>query len=86
MPFRDKSVINRIRARDIVEEIRSGLGDHQLMDRCRFSPKGLKRLLKRLVNDRLIGHKELYQKSRAYRSIADLLTSRTSPDSMFRWP
>ena len=49
------------------------------MSTYKLSRKGLQRLLKRLVNDSLISHEELYQKSDAYRSIADLLSARRSP-------
>lgn len=71
--------MSKIPAQQIVEDIRSGLEDHQLMGKYGLSLKRLQRLLKRLVNDHLIDHKELYQKSAVYRSIADLLASRTSP-------
>jgi hypothetical protein len=79
MSSRNGPVMNKIRALQIVEDIRSGIEDGQLMSTYKLSRKGLQRVLKRLVNDSLISHEELYQKSDAYRSIADLLAARRSP-------
>lgn len=71
--------MNKIHARQIVEDVRSGLEDGQLMAKYQLSRKGLQRVLRKLVKDRLIRHKELYEKSSVYRRITDVLAARRSP-------
>jgi hypothetical protein len=79
MPSQDRSVRTRIRLRRLVEDIRSGMPDDLLMSTYQLSRKGLQRLLKRLVNERLIDHDMLYERSEVYKDLADRLSSRKSP-------
>ncbi len=58
----------RIVSSQILQEIRSGMGDAELKEKYKLSPKGLVRLLERLVDSKLISHSELSDRSGAYRN------------------
>jgi hypothetical protein len=78
--------MSRIPATEIVNDIRNGMGDHELMEKYQLSVKGLKRLMQKLVEVKAIGHGELYEKSLSYRKLADRLDSRGSPRTRVRRP
>jgi hypothetical protein len=69
----------RIPAREILSDIRNGMGDHELMEKYQLSVEGLGRLMDKLVEGTAIGHWELYEKSPLYRKLADRLASREFP-------
>lgn len=69
----------RIPAREILNDIRSGMGDDELTEKYQLSMKGLKRVIDRLVERKAIGYWELYEKSPLYRKILDRLATRESP-------
>jgi hypothetical protein len=71
-----KSLINsvlkakhrRIVSGQVLHDIRSGMGDVELMGKYKLSSQGLERLLERLVDSNLISHSELSEMSGAYRN------------------
>lgn len=69
----------RIPAREILNDIRNGMGDLELAEKYQLSVKGLKRLMEKLVKEKAISHWQLYEKSPLYRELADQLASRRSP-------
>ncbi len=70
-----KSLINsvltdkhrRIVSGQILQDIRSGMGDAGLKEKYKLSSKGLVRLFERLVDSKLMSHSELSEMSDAYR-------------------
>jgi hypothetical protein len=71
-----KSLINsvltakhrRIVSGQVLQDIRSGMGDAELQEKYKLSSKGLVRLLERLVDSKLISQAELSEMSGAYRN------------------
>lgn len=71
-----KSLINsvltdkhrRIVSGQVLQDIRSGMGDAELKEKYKLSSKGLVRLLERLVDSKLISHSLLSEMSGAYRN------------------
>jgi hypothetical protein len=61
----------RIVAKEVVQDLRSGMQEPALMEKYRLSPKGCQRLLERLVDSGVISHSELYEISESYRSKID---------------
>ncbi len=70
---------HRIKAREIVDEMRLGLTDSELKERYRLSSRGLRRLLNKLVHAGAIGHAELYEISEAYKEAVDVTAGRGHP-------
>ncbi len=69
----------RIRANQIVEDIRSGVSDEELKKKYGLSLRGLQRALKTLTLEKAVSHGEMYKRSSAYRSIVEILDSRNAP-------
>jgi hypothetical protein len=69
----------RIRANQIVEDIRSGMTDDQLRKKYGLSLRGLQRALKTLTLENAVSHSEMCERSNAYRSITEVLSSRNAP-------
>jgi hypothetical protein len=61
----------RIVAGELVHDLRSGMGETELMEKYRLSPKGLQRLFERLVDSGVVTHAELYEISASYRARID---------------
>ena len=61
----------RIVAKEVVEDLRSGMSEPALMEKYRLSAKSLQRLFERLVDSNVIGHAELYELSESYRAKTD---------------
>jgi hypothetical protein len=76
----------RIPVSEILNDLRNGMGDHELTEKYQLSVKGLNRLMQKLVEENAIGHGELYEKSPSYRKFADRLASRLSPRMSVRRP
>ncbi len=53
---------------EVLQDIRSGMGDAELKGKYKLSSRGLVRLLERLVDSNLISHSELSERSGAYRN------------------
>lgn len=62
----------RIKARDAVRDIRSGMDDYQLMEKYGLSSKGLESLLGKLVGIGAITQAELDQRRAAYSDAVDV--------------
>ena len=71
----------RIPVIEILNDIRAGMPDVVLMRKYRLSFKRLIQVMQRLVKHKAIAHRELYEKSPTYRSVIDVLVSRSS----LRW-
>jgi hypothetical protein len=69
----------RIPAREILNDIRSGMRDDELTEKYQLTMKGLKRVIDRLVERKAIGYGELYDKSPFYKRVLDRLAARESP-------
>jgi hypothetical protein len=71
-----KSLINsvlaekhrRIVSGQVLQDVRSGMGDAELKEKYKLSSAGLVRLLERMVDSNLISHSELSEISEAYRN------------------
>jgi signal transduction histidine kinase/ActR/RegA family two-component response regulator len=68
----------RIRARDIVRDLRSGMSDAELMEKYRVSAKGLQGLFKQLFAARIMSPDELYDRSPSYDHTVVLENLRTT--------
>lgn len=62
----------KIGAAAIVKDIRSGMHDPELMDKYNLSAKSLQKILRKLVESRVINHDELYESSPAYKDTVDI--------------
>lgn len=69
----------KVRANEVVADLRSGLDDEELMEKYDLPLKAFERVLQLLVREKAIGHEELYERSVLYRMITDTVTSRRSP-------
>lgn len=69
----------KIHTTQLVADIRSGMGDAALMSKYDLSRKLYQRLLQRLVDEKVVGHQDLYQWSPMYKHISDALASRRQP-------
>jgi hypothetical protein len=68
--------MNRIAIAQIVDDIRSGLSDEEIIDKHGFPSKAYKKILKVLVLRGAIPHEDLYRDSAMYRDIVDIFASR----------
>ena len=57
-----KRVVN---AKDIVDDIRAGMGDKELMTKYRLSSKGLQSAFSKLINNRILTVEEVYGQPRS---------------------
>ncbi|GEM_PF-787231 len=69
----------RITAKEILNDIRSGMTDSELMEKFDRTAKGLKRLFRKLVQAKAVKHGELYEKSPMYKDMVDQIQSREFP-------
>jgi len=69
----------RVAAGEVVGDIRSGMTDPELMVKYQTSSKGLQKLFRRLVEVKVVSHTEIYERSPAYRAVADIISSRRFP-------
>jgi hypothetical protein len=68
-----------IKARDIVNDIRAGLTDHQLMEKYRLSFKGLQSIFKKLEDVKAIKPSELYGRIPSYEDTVNVGSLRKLP-------
>jgi uncharacterized protein (DUF433 family) len=61
--YHDKTLVQKIEARDIVEDIRSGMTDSELMKKYDLSSEGLRFALQKMTDTQVIALKELYATS-----------------------
>ena len=71
------SSTRRIRCIECAQQIRSGMGDTELMARHGLSSRGLQRVLVKLVEANMLSHAELYERSPLYRDASVGMKSRT---------
>jgi hypothetical protein len=71
--------VSKVRAKQVVKDIRSGRGDEDLRKKYNLSPKAFRRLLQMLVGAKAIEHRELYKESPSYKAMTDALAARRSP-------
>ncbi len=57
----------RVNVKAVIEDIRSGVNDEELMTKYDLPPRGLQALFKRLLDFELVTHAELYNISALYR-------------------
>jgi hypothetical protein len=69
----------RIPMKAVVDDIRSGTGDAELMVKFDLPKRGLRALFKKLLASRQISHAELYKTSALYREKTDQIKKRKSP-------
>jgi hypothetical protein len=69
----------QINAKDIVNDLRSGMADWQLQVKYKISTKSLRSIFRRLVKSKAISHDELYATSSLYRERTDHLKARKHP-------
>ncbi len=70
--------MSKNRFRQIINDLRSGMDETELMWRHGLSPKRLQKLVQTIADEDATEHNDLYEKSPTYRSVADLLASRRS--------
>jgi hypothetical protein len=75
-----------IKAKDIVNDIRDGMSDAQLMDKHRLSSKGLQSIFKKLVDARAIRPKELFNRAPSLDDTADVTSIRLFPRDFVEVP
>lgn len=75
-----------IRANEIVEEIRRGHTDIDLMKKYRLSTKRLEKLLQKLIDAEVIDSDELYEHSHTYRLLVDRMRGRMYPRISIEFP
>ena len=66
----------RISAKPILEDIRSGISEAELMAKHSLPLKGLQRLFKKLVHSKVVTHEDLYERFASYRERTDQLKQR----------
>jgi hypothetical protein len=69
----------KIKAKELVNDIRAGIGDSQLMEKHRLSAKGLQGVFKKLVDARAIRPKELFNRAPSFDDTADVASFRLIP-------
>ena len=69
----------KIKAKELVNDIRAGIGDSQLMEKHRLSAKGLQGVFKKLVDARAIRPKELFNRAPSLDDTADVTSFRLIP-------
>jgi hypothetical protein len=72
-------VKRQINAKEIVDDLRSGNSDSELMEKYDLSPKALQAICRKLVARQAISQSELYQRSPLFRERADQIRARKSP-------
>jgi hypothetical protein len=68
-----------IRARELIWYIRSGMADSELMEKYGLTAKRLKKVYQKLIEEKLIDHDELYERSPLFRKLVDEFQARRSP-------
>jgi hypothetical protein len=68
-----------IKAKDIVNDIRAGMNDHQLMQKYRLSVKGLQSIFAKLEDLRAVKHSELYSRTPWYDDTVNVGSMRNLP-------
>ena len=76
--MREKRQIN---GRDILSDLRSGMGDSELQVKYKLSTKALQSIFKQLVACKAISHSELYEISSFYRDRIDHIRGRSVSES-----
>jgi hypothetical protein len=69
----------KIKAKDLVNDIRAGMSDSKLMEKHRLSSKGLQGVFKKLVDARAIRPKELFNRAPSFDDTADVTSIRSIP-------
>ncbi|MGO9567918.1 MAG: hypothetical protein ACLP5H_10290 [Desulfomonilaceae bacterium] len=69
----------QIDGRDILNDLRSGMADEELLVKYKLSAKSLRSIFKQLVVCKAISQSELYEISSSYRDRVDRITGRTHP-------
>ncbi len=69
----------QINAKDIIDDLRSGNTDSELMEKYGLSSRALQTICQKLVARQAISQSELYQRSRLYRQTADQIKARGCP-------
>jgi hypothetical protein len=72
-------VKRRINAKGIVDDLRSGNTDAELMEKYGLSSSALQAVCQKLVARQAISQSELYERSQLYRQRADQINARRSP-------
>ncbi len=68
-----------INAKEILQDIKTGMDDSALMENYGLSEKGLQNVFKKLVTLKAISYSELYERSKSYRERIDHIRKRKSP-------
>jgi hypothetical protein len=68
-----------IRAKDIVNDIRAGMTDHELMEKYRLSVKGLQSIFTKLEQVKAVKRSELYSRTPWYDDTVNVGTMRNLP-------
>ena len=69
----------KIKAKELVNDIRAGIGDSQLMEKHRLSAKGLQSVFTILVDARALRPNELFSRARRFDDTADVTSIRLIP-------
>jgi uncharacterized protein (DUF433 family) len=69
----------QINAKDIIDDLRSGNTDSELMEKYGLSSSALQAVCQKLVARHAISQSELYERSQLYRQRADEISARRSP-------
>jgi hypothetical protein len=76
----------KIRGKEVLSDIRSGMTESQLRTKYSLSSRGLIRLFDRLVDKQLIETSELFQRYPSYRKAVDHLGQRKAPRARLTVP
>jgi hypothetical protein len=68
-----------IKAKDIVNDIRAGMTDHQLMEKYRLSVKGLQSIFTKLEQVKAVKHSDLYGRTPWYDDTVNVGSMRNLP-------
>jgi hypothetical protein len=69
----------RINLKALIDHMRSGVSDEELMTNYDLPPRGLQALFKKLLDFELVTHAELYHTSALYREKMDKIKQRRNP-------
>lgn len=72
-----------IKAKDIVNDIRAGMSDHELMDKYRLSVKGLESIFKKLEESGTTTRSQLYGRFPSFDDTVNLASARKMPRNYF---
>ena len=75
----DYGVKRQINAKEMVDDLRSGNTDSELMEKYELSPKALQAICRKLVARQAISQSELYERSPLFRERADQISARKCP-------